>query len=320
MRRWRPGDLDALTTAGLLHVGEFATSVICPGCPEACIRPVELVGGGDEPLSAFVICDQRDDMGRIEVPRERLKQWQVTAPGVAEWLAEELGASGGVEEIVKERLWWLGRAAFRAGRSDVFLAAGAHHADAANALWSARRFQECSRAVVLSLWQPPAQDLPGKAAVSLPRIVSVDENGLTFDREVIEAEVARVFGRSVFRGQRFPTPPGTTWEQVSIVITADGDEAVVTAGSVTEPASPARMGLAYARNPAKFTKEWGVLLLLAKHGRVGPEDSEARLIAPKQVQRLKEKLRRFFGITEDPFEPYRQARGYEPRFALSRIR
>jgi len=320
VRRWRPGDLDALTSAGLLRVGEFATSVICPGCPEACIRPVELVGGRDEPLRAFVVCDQRDDMGRIEVPLERLKQWRVTAPKIAEWLADELGANGGVEEIVTGRLWWLGRTTFRAGRSDVFLAAGAHRVDAANILWSARRFQECSRAVVLPLWQPPAEDLPGKVAVGLTRIVCIERERLTFDREVIEVEVARCFGRSVFRGQRFPTPPGTAWEQVSIVITADGDDAVVTAGSVTEPASPARMGLALARNPAKFTKEWGVLVLLSRHGRVGPEDPEARLITPKQVQRLKEKLRTFFGINEDPFKPYRQAKGYEPRFTLSRVR
>lgn len=320
MRRWRPGDLDALTSARLLHVGEFATSVICPGCPEACIRPVELVGGRDEPLRAFVVCDQRDDMGRIEVPLERLKQWRVTAPKIAEWLADELGANGGVEEIVTGRLWWLGRTTFRAGRSDVFLAAGAHRVDAANVLWSARRFQECSRAVVLPLWQPPAEDLPGKAAVSLPRVVSLDEKGLTFDRGVIEAEVARCFGRSAFRGQRFATPAGTNWEQVSITITADGDAAQVTAGSVTEPVTPDQMGMAYARNPAKFTMDWGVLLALSAHGAVTPDDEQSHLVTPKRVERLKRKLRWFFGIDEDPFKPYREARGYEPRFALNRIR
>jgi hypothetical protein len=63
-----------------------------------------------------------------------------------------------------------------------------------------------------------------------------------------------------------------------------------------------------------------VLILLSKDGHIGPEDPEAHLVKAKHVERLRGKLREFFGIDGDPFKPYREAKGYEPRFALTRIR
>jgi len=321
IREWRPGDLEALEATGLLRPAEHATSVTCDGCGDGCLADVEFVGGGDEgPLRAYVVCQERDDIGRVAVPLERLKRWGVDLSALAEAVADGVGAVGEVEEVVAGRLWWLGRATFRAGRADTFLARGTGRPDADEAIAASPRLQQCSRAVILALSDIPPDWLPRRVCLSLPRLVSLEDGCLSIDRDEIEGQVARRLGRSAFTGTRFPTPPGTTWERVSIRIMADGDAAQVTAGNVTEPVTPAQMGMAYASNPARFTTDWRVLVMLAERGRVGPEDAEARVIAPKQVERLRAKLRTFFGIEGDPFKPYRSAKGYEPRSALTRIR
>lgn len=38
-----------------------------------------------------MVCDRRNDMGRVKVPLARLKQWQVTQAQIARWVSEELG-------------------------------------------------------------------------------------------------------------------------------------------------------------------------------------------------------------------------------------
>jgi len=318
--RWPKGALEALVEAGLLGQASHATSVVCDGCEEACLSEVEFVGGEEGgPLRAYVVCERREDIGRVEVPLERLRRWAVDLGGLAAVIAQNLGAVGGVEELVAGRLWWLGRATFRAGPMDVFIARGLGHQVGAQEVGAEPRFQQCSRAVLLTLGDTPDDLFPGKIAVSLQRLLVLGEDGLSFERQVVEDEAARRAGRSVYRIRRFPTPPGTPWEQVSMVITADGDAAQVSAGGVTEPVTPAEMGMAHRRNPNRFLESWKLLVRLATDGPIRPDSSDFSLKTPKRVQRLRDDLQAFFGIPDDPFQPYRQAGGYAPRFSLRRV-
>lgn len=298
-----------------------ATSVVCHGCEEACLSEVEFVGGEEgTPLRAYVVCERRDDIGRVEVPLERLRRWAVDLGGLAVMIAGNLGAVGGVEELRTARLWWLGRATFRAGRMDVFMARGLGLQGGAQEVGAEPRFQQCSRAVLLTLGDTTDDLFPGKIAVSLQRLLVLGEDGLSLERRVVEDEVARRAGRSVYQVRRFPTPPGTTWERVSIVITADDDAAQVSAGGVTEPVTPAEMGMAHPRNPSRFLESWKLLVRLATHGPIRPDSRDFSLKTPKRVERLRKALQAFFGIPDDPFQPYRRAGGYAPRFDLRRVR
>ncbi len=316
---WEPGALESLTSAGVLRPGELATSVTCSGCERACIEDVEFVGDGEESPRAYVVCSEREDMGRVEVPLERLRTWVVDLGGMAQHLKGSLTGRGPVEELVPGRVWSLGRVTFTAGRADTFLARGTSWDDADEAIAANSRLQQCSRALVLTLSDTHPDWLPGRVCLSMGRLLAIEEGQLTLDRDCIEEEAARRFGRSVFSGRKFPTPPGSTWERVSIVITADGDEAVVTAGSVTQPASPAQMGMAYARNPHRLTEQWHLLVLLADRGALVADGQEFSLLVPKRIERLRKDLQAFFGIEDDPFKPYRQVNGYDTRFALRRI-
>lgn len=297
-----------------------ATSVVCDGCEEACLSDVEFIGGEeDAPPRAYIICERREDIGRVEVPLERLRRWVVDLGGLADVLAQNLGAVGGVEEMVAGQLWWLGRAAFRAGRVDVFMVRGLGLEGGPKQVGAVPRFQQCSRAVLFTFCDTRPDLFPGKVVVSLQRLLSIQHGDLSFDLGAVEDEMARRTGRSVYQVRRFPTPPGTAWEQVAILITADGDTAQVSAGGVTEPMTPADMGMAHPRNPSRLLQSWDLLVRLATDGPITTNSRDFSLKTPKRVERLRDALQAFFGIPDDPFRPYRQVGGYTPRFKVRRL-
>ena len=95
VREWPEDALAIFQDAGWIIPKAPAKSVLCPGCEENCFMPVHVfptVQG--KPMRAFVACDKRDDMGNIPIPPENLRQWQVTAGQIAQWIARELGLKG----------------------------------------------------------------------------------------------------------------------------------------------------------------------------------------------------------------------------------
>jgi hypothetical protein len=319
--QWPSGALEALIGASLVKEASHATCVVCNGCEEACLSDVEFVGGEEGvPLQAYIVCELREDIGRVEVPLERLRRWVVDLGGLADVLAQNLGVVGGVEEMVAGQLWWLGRAAFRAGRADVFMARGLGSQGGPKQVGAAPRFQQCSRAVLLTFCDTRPDLFPGKVVVSLQRLLSIQHGKLAFDVRAVEDEMARRAGRSAYQVRQFPTPPGTTWERVGIIIMADGDAAQVSAGGITEPMTPAEMGMAHPRNPSRFLESWNLLVRLATDGPIRTDSHDFSLKTPKRIERLRDVLQAFFGIPEDPFKPYRQVGGYAPKLRLRRMR
>ncbi len=77
------------------------------------------------------------------------------------------------------------------------------------------------------------------------------------------------------------------------------------------------MGLSYKRDPHRPTKQWKLLVLLANVQRITGDSRHWSRDIPKRLQRLRRDLQSLFGIGGDPFHPYRQVNGYEPRFHLS---
>ncbi len=80
VQQWQNGVLEHFITAGLLNnKGVNTESLLCTGCEQTCFMPVYLT---DDAQRAFIVCDDPDkqeQMGRIQVPLERLQQWQTSA-------------------------------------------------------------------------------------------------------------------------------------------------------------------------------------------------------------------------------------------------
>jgi len=323
---WPEDALAALTAGGLLRETAPARSALCDGCQEACLASVEYIDIGDGSAARpFFVCSRREDMEPMEVQPGRLRRWAADLTALAENLARDIRTIGRVDEISPGRLWALGRTTFHAGQVDVFLARDAATEDGVRAINAAPRFQQCSRGLVLTLCDTRSDLFPEKTTLSLLRLLSMREGGLWLDLVTVESEVARAAGRMIRQIKKFPTPPGTTWEQVSIAITADGDGALLSAGGAPEPWEIHEMGLTDSRRRQPTPSElWKLLLVLAKEEILTKDSPHYSRAVPKRIERLREVLQELFGMRDDPFEPYHLARadrcdGYRPRFALYRI-
>jgi len=76
---------DVLADAGLLQPGEPASALICDGCERNCVMPVNVAPAtAAQPGRAFIVCDKRDDIGRVPVDFARLRRWIFSLPVLAD--------------------------------------------------------------------------------------------------------------------------------------------------------------------------------------------------------------------------------------------
>jgi len=194
LRRWPPEHVAALQSSGVLEPTGFTTSIICPGCPEHCLVEVEfLEGQGSEPPRAYVICEERDDIGRVSIPLERLQQWRVSTPALGQVIATQLSAGSTVQERVPERLWWLGRVAAGEARGNVLLARGSDWDDAIAAFAHPEAFRGAPVSVVLTLSDAPAEEtFAGRVkVVPLSRVVSIAGGDVKVAKRAITSAIGR---------------------------------------------------------------------------------------------------------------------------------
>lgn len=90
VQQW-PRDLIAdLNGKCMLVRASPARSAICPGCERACAMPVEVLADDGRGVAAFIVCDKRSDINRVEVAASMLTRWKVTGETLADGLAHLL--------------------------------------------------------------------------------------------------------------------------------------------------------------------------------------------------------------------------------------
>lgn len=120
--------LSAFERAGLVAKEPSARSTICDGCEQDCPMEVTWPGGNRGP---FIVCDKRDDIGRVPVDPARLKQWSVSLKRLARTTATLLDTEGTPEPIPEGTGWRLGRLRFHGTETPVRMVA----ADDGAAFW-----------------------------------------------------------------------------------------------------------------------------------------------------------------------------------------
>jgi len=108
LSRWTVEAVRQLKSQRLLTKASPATSVVCPGCDQECTMPVHTVVAGTDKAASFVVCDKRDDINRVPVPAERLRQWQCGVKAVAALVAGSLGLRAESQRKTGDGLWELG--------------------------------------------------------------------------------------------------------------------------------------------------------------------------------------------------------------------
>lgn len=125
VKGWAPGALDALAASGLLQKAQPATAIECDGCEENCAMPVTIYPAQEgKPGKAFITCDKRDDIGRVQVDFRRMEQWQATDGMIAAAMASLLGISQPSAPAVDGKQWHIGTLKGRKYNGQVALVAG----------------------------------------------------------------------------------------------------------------------------------------------------------------------------------------------------
>lgn len=109
VKNWPAGTLEVLLISGLLRTAQPMTSIECDGCEENCIMPLVVYPAQeDKPGRAFIACDKRDDMGRVSVGFDRLRQWQCNTDAVCGFVAASLGLRRSVKRAASVDLFEIG--------------------------------------------------------------------------------------------------------------------------------------------------------------------------------------------------------------------
>lgn len=116
LAEWPAAAVAEMKKQKLLVPARPAASVLCPGCERECVMPVRVIPAHAGPARAFVVCDKRDDINRVNVPITHLEQWQASGETVADWIARALGVTRP------------DRAGSHAGRWEIGMFKGAKHA------------------------------------------------------------------------------------------------------------------------------------------------------------------------------------------------
>ena len=116
---------------------------------------------------------------------------------------------------------------------------------------------------------------------------------------------------------RFPTPPGTRWEDISIEFTAEEVATIRCRGDITRRVEPEHLDMKNRKN-GRPTLQWTLLRSLARsHGAISWNDHDADARIKQQKRQLSKKLMAYFGIEDAPIDWQYDDNEYRTRFSIS---
>lgn len=125
VQQWPSGALECFVQAGILVSASSAKSLECNACEHHCFMDVLMqVGEGDSVNRAFIVCDvpeMQSQIGRVQIPLERLQQWNTSFKQLAGVVAELLGFNGRIEYKPEQASIRLGMLKSKGGRRWVSL-------------------------------------------------------------------------------------------------------------------------------------------------------------------------------------------------------
>jgi len=124
VQQWPADVVVALKAHAVLRPGKPGDTAICPGCERACVMPVQQPIRPGRPAAAFIVCDRRDDIGRVPLAPAHLERWRVDGQTLGDALAALLG-SGACHAVPSAPFTYrLGLVAGHADKAAVLLRCG----------------------------------------------------------------------------------------------------------------------------------------------------------------------------------------------------
>lgn len=304
---WPAAAVSLLKAEKLLVRGPPADAVTCPGCEEDCTMPVEsaITPGGQ--LRAFVMCDKRDDVGRVPLATDLIEQWHCSPERLADVLARLLGIRRSEGDAAAAR-WTVG------------VLKGVKH----------------SAHVVLGIGRGMQLSIAGHT-LALADVLELGDKGLALDRRALVRCVdnptvdglgsvsCRPAAAKEVNATIWPNPQSMTdlrSHEVSIAFIGDKAEGLagnnmleIRARGVVRRVSLAELYLVDRRR-GTLNQQAAVLIGLA-NGEALRRSQES---ASATMRRLRSALRTHLGLMDDPFQPYRKETGWLPSLKLMDLR
>lgn len=170
---WPSAPVSAFKANGLLIAASPARSATCNGCERLCSMAVEIIDYGDS-KGAFIFCDKRDDIDRVDVSLKRLRRWQASGEAVAALLSRMLALGQSRPPSGAERVWpvgmikkgsRVGQLVLSASQDGLFLSLGGHVLALAEVLAWRRGGLELQRQRLLDCVDRP---VPGAGGIETP--------------------------------------------------------------------------------------------------------------------------------------------------------
>ena len=318
---WPPGDVAALKRLKIVKKATPAKVIACPGCEEACLMPVHVYPVQDDrALRIFISCDKREDTGRIQIDPAELERWQIDVGRFVSLLAAALGTGHAPDEIIPQQTFYLGALTInRKRRFAIFVC----NNEVLNASIESDLFHLYPHPFFLvAAGLPGPQEMKQGPAIPLLHVLLLSEKGLAVDMDELKEALSI---KSNMRQDVIPVqvPVGTDWKQVFISFVNDQAVQIRIAGK-TESRAFDEMGFNDARKTeSQPSTLWGFFHQMAiMNGEMTFQDSVNSFKDPEKVKKwvsqIRKKLQQVFpNIPDDPFHPYKQAKGYKTRFFLN---
>ena len=103
---WHSGALTSFLKHGLLSKASSAQSIECKGCENHCFMDV-ITQQYDSKTRAFIICEDtemQNQMGRVELPIEHLKQWKSSSKHLAKVISKLLMLDDSSEQTIESKI------------------------------------------------------------------------------------------------------------------------------------------------------------------------------------------------------------------------
>lgn len=318
---WPDAAAARLTGRGLIRPVENALSVPCDACAAGHVEEVIFVQSPPgSAVRAYILCSEN---GRVRVPLDRLKQWEVDFHGLASAVARALELAGDLEEVAPGRVWFLGKATLALESREVFLARGLMWEDGREVLGASARLNAARSSLVLVAGEPPPVGVwngDAPPVVALKIVAGLGKKGLTVDRGHLESRLSTGRKRSPATPLvSFPTPAGTTWPEVRLVLMENALR--IEAKGKRRDYTFQEAGFEERRRKGVPDRLWRLLGLFAVHGGVLPfkaVGAKARRNLRQYISDLRDRITALMpSIDGDPIAYDKDERAYRAAFRIS---
>jgi len=307
-RRWGKVEFERAISLGILRETEPARWIMCDVCPDRHWSEVITVASGRR---IFISCPEE---GSVNVEPWRLRQWRIDAGRVAELTAAALGLFTGVDVVLLQHLWRLGRRRLGGRYRDIFLGIGGGPPLSAMSAAIQRSIGQ-GTALLMSMGCDGNPDgLPaGQQVIDFIWVSRLEGARVAIDIEYLEDRFAESVPPSRRLPQSLPAPDGAAWGDVAIIVF---DEFMrITLGGTVHEVEFASIGMDQQAQPIELLKLFAAArgtLDAAKLQSVVSGDSPLKI----RILRLRQLLQALIEIDGDPLSYVKKARTYTCSFQI----